>query len=87
MPAHTIHCHIDRQPGSLQRLIGLVEHRGFRVDELNLMAEGPDDRAVALSLSARDDRCFGVLGRQIDRLYGVRRVTADGEPVSGGRQA
>lgn len=80
MPAHTIHCHIDREPGSLQRLIGLVEHRGFRVDDLSLAAEG-EGRAVALGLSARDDRCFGVLGRQIDRLHGITRVTADGEPV------
>lgn len=82
MPTHTIHCHIDRAAGSLQRLIGLIEHRGFRVDGLDLTGAG-EDRAVSLGLSARDDdRCFDVLGRQIDRLYGVRRVTTDGQPVS-----
>ena len=35
----TIHIQIDRADGSLQRLIGLVERRGFHIDGIN-MADG-----------------------------------------------
>ena len=32
----TIHIQIDRADGSLQRLIGLVERRGFHIDGINM---------------------------------------------------
>ena len=70
----TIHLEVDRAEGSLQRLIGLVERRGFEIDRVELTGAGAM-RTVALEISARDpDRCFQVLGRQIDRLVGVRRT-------------
>ena len=81
---HTIHCEIDRAEGSLQRLIGLIERRGFDISSLDMgmhaVGEGigaNSRRRIAVGVSARDaDRCVAVLGRQIDRLYGVRRVEA-----------
>lgn len=36
----TIHIQIDRADGSLQRLIGLVERRGFHIDGMALADEG-----------------------------------------------
>ncbi|MBA3810575.1 MAG: ACT domain-containing protein [Caulobacteraceae bacterium] len=76
----TINCEIDRAEGSLQRLIGLVERRGFHIDVLEMEAEGNGGRRVALGVRARDSgRCFDVLGRQIDRLIGVRRIAAGRE--------
>jgi len=76
----TINCEIDRAEGSLQRLIGLVERRGFHIDALEMEAEGNGARRVALGVRARDSgRCFDVLGRQIDRLIGVRRIAAERE--------
>lgn len=79
---HTIHCEIDRAEGSLQRLIGLIERRGFDITGLDMGvgegAHGNSHRRISVGVSPRDDgRCVQVLGRQIDRLYGVRRV--DGE--------
>ncbi len=66
---------IDRAEGSLQRLIGLVERRGFHIDRMNVTENGAH-REVRLVVRERDaGRCTGVLGRQIDRLIGVRRMS------------
>ena len=81
---HTIHCEIDRAEGSLQRLIGLIERRGFDIASLDMGIHAAGEgigansrRRIAVGVSPRDDgRCVAVLGRQIDRLYGVRRVDA-----------
>ena len=70
----TIHIQIDRADGSLQRLIGLVERRGFHIDGINMADEGTF-RNIALTVRGRDaGRCMDNLGRQIDRLFGVRRL-------------
>ena len=73
----TIHIQIDRADGSLQRLIGLVERRGFHIDGINMADEG-SFRKIALTVRGRDaGRCMDNLGRQIDRLFGMRRISND----------
>lgn len=73
----TIHIQIDRADGSLQRLIGLVERRGFHIDGMNMADEG-DFRRIALTVRSRDAaRSMDNLGRQIDRLFGARRIAHD----------
>jgi len=75
--SNTIHIQIDRADGSLQRLIGLVERRGFHIDGMALADEGTF-RRIALTVRGRDaGRCMDNLGRQIDRLFGVRRISND----------
>lgn len=75
--SNTIHIQIDRADGSLQRLIGLVERRGFHTDGMALADEGAF-RRIALTVRGRDaGRCMDNLGRQIDRLFGVRRISND----------
>jgi len=70
----TIHIQIDRADGSLQRLIGLVERRGFHIDAMSLSDEGTV-RRVQLQVRGRDDgRCSENLGRQIDKLIGATRI-------------
>lgn len=72
--SNTIHIQIDRTDGSLLRLIGLVERRGFEIHSMN-MNEAGDWRTLALTVASRDGtRCIDNLGRQIDRLFGVRRL-------------
>ncbi len=72
----TIHIQIDRADGSLQRLIGLVERRGFHIDGINMADEGAM-RRIALTVRGRDAaRSIDTLGRQIDRLIGVARIQA-----------
>jgi acetolactate synthase-1/3 small subunit len=70
----TIHIQIDRADGSLQRLIGLIERRGFHIDGMSLSDEGAL-RHVQLRVRGRDaGRCTENLGRQIDKLVGTTRV-------------
>lgn len=72
--SNTIHIQIDRADGSLQRLIGLVERRGFEIHGMNMNDAG-DWRTLALTVASRDStRCINNLGLQIDRLFGVRRL-------------
>jgi acetolactate synthase regulatory subunit len=72
----TLLIQIDHAEGSLQRLIGLVERRGFHVTRMSVADLG-SHREVRLGVSGRDaTRCVDVLGRQIDRLVGVRRMAA-----------
>ena len=72
----TIHIQIDRADGSLQRLIGLVERRGFHIDGMSMADEGVS-RRIALTVRGRDAaRSIDNLGCQIDRLFGVARIKA-----------
>ncbi len=74
----TIHILIDRADGALQRLIGLVERRGFHIDAMDMASEGSALR-IALTVRGRDaGRSITNLGQQIDRLVGARRVSNDG---------
>ncbi len=71
----TLLIQIDRTEGSLQRLIGLIERRGFHIDRMSVTDAGAH-REVRVDVNARDHgRCTQVLGRQIDRLIGVRRLS------------
>lgn len=70
----TICIDLDHAEGSLPRLIGLIERRGFIIDGLE-MRVGPEGRRLTVTLRPRDaTRCIDVLGRQIDRLYGMCRT-------------
>lgn len=73
---------IDHAEGSLQRLVGLIERRGFHIDGMNVAVAGAY-REVRIAVRERDaGRCTDVLGRQIDRLIGVRRIaTAAASPA------
>ncbi len=67
------HLELDRAEGSLPRIIGLIERRGFHIDGMTMDGEGAD-RALAIHVRPYDaTRRIDVLSRQIDRLYGVRR--------------
>ena len=71
----TIQITIDRADGSLQRLIGLVERRGFHIDGMMLSDEGAF-RRVQMQVRGRDaGRSADNLGRQIDKLVGATRVS------------
>lgn len=76
--SHWIHIELDRLEGSLLRILGLVERRGFHIDEAELYDLGEDKRGLTLRVRPRDpSRSPETLGLQIDRLYGIRRLTKD----------
>ena len=73
--SHLIHIELDRLEGTLLRILGLVERRGFHIDGAELYDLGEDKRGLTLGVRARDpSRSLETLGLQIDRLYGVKRV-------------
>ncbi len=75
---HLIHIKLDRLEGSLMRILGLVERRGFHIDEMELYDLGEATRGLTLKLRLRDQaRTLETLGLQIDRLYGIERVEND----------
>jgi acetolactate synthase-1/3 small subunit len=76
--SHLIHIELDRLEGSLLRILGLVERRGFNIDAAELYDLGEDKRGLSLTVRPRDpSRNTDILGLQIDRLYGVKRLTSD----------
>ncbi len=76
--SHLIHIELDRLEGSLLRILGLVERRGFHIDAAELYDLGEDKRGLTLTARPRDpSRSPETLGLQIDRLYGVRRLSDD----------
>ena len=80
----TIHLQLDRAEGSLQRLIGLIERRGFHIERMVMEGQG-DNRSIAVCVRPKDSgRHVDVLVRQIDRLCGMRRCEPY-ETVSEGR--
>lgn len=75
---HLIHIELDRLEGSLLRILGLVERRGFHIDGMELFDLGEDKRGLTLKVRPRDaSRSLDTLGLQIDRLYGITRLSAD----------
>ncbi len=77
----TILIQLDRAEGSLQRLIGLIERRGFDIERMS-MSDAGASREVRIAVRGRDSgRCTALLGRQIDRLIGARRVAPAAAPV------
>lgn len=75
--SHLIHIELDRLEGSLIRLLGLIERRGFHIDEMEMFDLGDDKRGASITVRPRDpSRNADMLGLQIDRLYGVKRLSA-----------
>lgn len=63
--------------GSLQRIIGLIERRGFRIGALHMPQGAQDAADIAVTVIPRDDtRCVDILSRQIQRLIEVNTVSS-----------
>jgi acetolactate synthase regulatory subunit len=78
--SEVIEVEIDRLEGSLLRILGLVERRGFHIDGIDMQATEGDYRRICLTLRAREGRKISTLRLQIDKLYGVERL--EDAPVS-----
>ncbi|ESQ88477.1 hypothetical protein ABAC460_15705 [Asticcacaulis sp. AC460] len=75
--SHLIHIELDRLEGSLLRVLGLIERRGFHIDQMELYDLG-EKRGLSVTVRPRDpSRSPDQLGLQIDRLYGITRLSAD----------
>lgn len=76
--SHLIHIELDRLEGSLLRVLGLIERRGFHIDAIEMFDLGADKRGLNVTVRVRDAaRTLETLALQIDRLYGVTRLDSD----------
>ncbi len=74
----TIRISADRSEGLLQRLIGLIERRGFAIEAIAMPRGGTAEAELTVTVAARDDsRHTDQLTQQIMRLIGVRTAVAD----------
>ncbi|MGF1456286.1 MAG: ACT domain-containing protein [Alphaproteobacteria bacterium] len=73
---HTLSIHLTPTEGFLQRIIGLIERRGFSVGAINMPMVAADRAEMTISVIARDGtRSTDILSRQIMRLIDVKQVT------------
>ena len=83
MNINTISIEFDSGEGSIRRLLGVIEARGFKVRTMSMGAD-LDRARMTVGVSPRDGgRCVDILSRQISRLQCVRSV-ARAEPVDVG---
>ncbi len=72
-------CEIAQTEGSLIRVLGVIERRGHRLQELAVQPAGPD--GFRLSFSIESTRDVSILVKQLERLFDVRDVfLLPGEP-------
>jgi acetolactate synthase regulatory subunit len=81
---HTLRMNMHKAEGSIIRLLGLIERRGFSVTTMNARS---DDAAQQLEITVQlhsTGRSVEVLTRQIEKLYDVRTVACmnAGEPAA-----
>lgn len=73
-------CEIAQTEGSLIRVLGVIERRGHRLQELAVQPAGPD--GFRLSFSIESTRDVSILVKQLERLFDVRDVfLLPGEPA------
>jgi acetolactate synthase-1/3 small subunit len=76
-----IHIEIDHAEGSLIRVLGLIERRGFYIRGLSLSTKDETVRCLSIEIKPRDEgRTIATLKLQIDRLYGIKRVDDFAKP-------
>ncbi len=73
----TIRISIDRSEGFLQRLIGLIERRGYAVEAISMPAGTSGRAELEITVAAHDQgRRIDVLIAQILRVIGVHAAQA-----------
>ena len=75
----------DPAEGAVQRMVGLIERRGFRLRGL-VMSEEASEATIRMDVEGRDpSRRIDIVVRQLERLVDVRTVqcsTAEAGPIA-----
>lgn len=81
---NTLIIDIIEQEGALQRIIGLIERRGFSIATLEKTPAFDGQTTLKMQVSAREGlRPMDVLMRQITRLFDVKSVmSSETDPES-----
>ena len=62
------------QTGALQRLLGVIRRRGFKVDNMMVARDSALDR-YRIEFRLKGNRSFETLARHIDNLFDVSAVS------------
>jgi acetolactate synthase II small subunit len=69
-----IECEIAQTEGSLIRVLGVIERRGYKLQALRVLPTGED--TFQLSFSIHSTRDISILIKQLERLFDVHDVYA-----------
>jgi len=69
---HTLHIRLSGAEGSVIRALGLIERRGFKLEDCTVSKADTDGRHMQVSVSS--SRPGDLLKRQLERLHDVFHV-------------
>ena len=67
-----IECEIAQTEGSLIRVLGVIERRGYKLQELSVLPAGPDSSQLSFCIESTRD--VSILVKQLERLFDVHDV-------------
>lgn len=65
-------CEIAQTEGSLIRVLGVIERRGYKLLDMSVKPSGPDTYQLSFSIDTERDAM--ILIRQLERLYDVHDI-------------
>ena len=72
--AACVSVNLTDQPGSVQRLLGTVRRRGFRIDNL-ILTRNPVTDGYRIEMRLAGERSFETLAKHIANLFEVSSVS------------
>ena len=68
----------QNSPELLERLLRVVRHRGFRIQ--NLQAEtSEDEQSLHVTLTVSSERDISLLTKQLEKIFGITKVSTLGQ--------
>lgn len=75
MNQHNLQIETQFRPEVLERVLRLIRHRGFRVDDME-MSTSVDCKNLNIRVTVSSDRAIQLLSRQLEKLMDITRVEA-----------
>ncbi len=75
MNQHNLQIEAQFRPEALERVLRLIRHRGFRVDDME-MSTSVDCKSLNIRVTVSSDRAIQLLSRQLEKLMDITRVEA-----------
>ncbi|MFP2769263.1 acetolactate synthase 2 small subunit [Oceanisphaera sp. KMM 10153] len=75
MNQHNLQIEAQFRPEVLERVLRLIRHRGFRVDDME-MSTSVDCKRLNIRVTVSSDRAIQLLSRQLEKLMDITRVEA-----------
>ncbi|GHA28255.1 acetolactate synthase 2 small subunit [Oceanisphaera arctica] len=75
MNQHNLQIEAQFRPEVLERVLRLIRHRGFRVDDME-MSTSVDCKSLNIRVTVSSDRAIQLLSRQLEKLMDITRVEA-----------